>query len=190
MSQAKSLTDSELKRLLTVVSSLRQGARNRLIVMFSHWSGMRVGEIASLKISNVVNEDLSIKDSAKLDPDQTKGSHYRTVHLPKKLQDEISVFVKSIRITSVQQPLFSTQKKKSGFSANSLCSTMKTWYVLAGIDDGSSHSGRRTFLTRLSIKGVSARVLQELAGHRNLATTQRYIDVNDEMKRNAIELIV
>jgi integrase/recombinase XerD len=32
--------------------------------------------------------------------------------------------------------------------------------------------------------------LQELAGHRNLATTQRYIDVNDEMKRNAIELIV
>jgi integrase/recombinase XerD len=67
---------------------------------------------------------------------------------------------------------------------------MKTWYVLAGIDDGSSHSGRRTFLTKLSIKGVSARVLQELAGHRNLATTQRYIDVNDEMKRNAIELIV
>jgi integrase/recombinase XerD len=35
---------------------------------------------------------------------------------------------------------------------------------------------------------VGARVLQELAGHRNLATTQRYIDVTDNMKKLAVEL--
>jgi integrase/recombinase XerD len=36
---------------------------------------------------------------------------------------------------------------------------------------------------------VSVRVLASIAGHRSIATTQRYIDVNDEMKRQAVELI-
>ena len=43
-------------------------------------------------------------------------------------------------------------------------------------------------LPKLASAGVSARVLQELAGHRNLTTTQRYIDVTDAMKRQAVEL--
>jgi integrase/recombinase XerD len=33
------------------------------------------------------------------------------------------------------------------------------------------------------------RVLQSLAGHRNISTTQAYIDVNDAMKRRAVELV-
>ena len=41
----------------------------------------------------------------------------------------------------------------------------------------------------LSQRGVSVFVLAELAGHRSIQTTQRYVTVNDEMKRNAAELI-
>lgn len=48
---------------------------------------------------------------------------------------------------------------------------------------------RRTFITNLAEKGVSVRVLQSLAGHRNISTTQVYIDVNDAMKRKAVELV-
>ena len=53
----------------------------------------------------------------------------------------------------------------------------------------AGNSSRRSFLTKLATQGVTARVLQELAGHKNLATTQRYIDVNDDMKRSALLLI-
>jgi integrase/recombinase XerD len=66
---------------------------------------------------------------------------------------------------------------------------MKHFYKKAGIDNGSSHSGRRTFITTLARKGVGARVLQSLAGHQHLSTTQRYIDINDEMRMEAAELI-
>ena len=52
-----------------------------------------------------------------------------------------------------------------------------------------SHSGKRTWLTTLSQKGVSVFVLADMAGHRSIQTTQRYVTVNDEMKRNAAELI-
>ena len=53
----------------------------------------------------------------------------------------------------------------------------------------TSHSGRRTWLTTLSQKGVSVFVLADMAGHKSLQTTMRYVTVNDEMKRNAAELI-
>jgi integrase/recombinase XerD len=60
---------------------------------------------------------------------------------------------------------------------------------MAGIDHASSHSGRRTFITNLASRGVGVRVLMSLANHRSISTTQAYIDVNDDMKRRAVELI-
>ena len=58
-----------------------------------------------------------------------------------------------------------------------------------GLDGASSHSGRRTFITNLAAKGVSVRILAELASHSNISTTQRYIDVNDNHMRAAVELV-
>ena len=49
--------------------------------------------------------------------------------------------------------------------------------------------GAGLFITRLASKGVTVRVLASLAGHKSIATTQRYIDVNDELKRSAVEMI-
>ena len=57
-----------------------------------------------------------------------------------------------------------------------------------GIAGASSHSMRRSFITNLATKGIGVRVLVSLAGHRSIAVTQKYIDVNDDMMRNAVEL--
>ena len=57
------------------------------------------------------------------------------------------------------------------------------------LDGASSHSGRRGFLTNLAEKGVSVRVMMALAGHANMATTQRYIDLRPGVLRNAVELV-
>jgi integrase/recombinase XerD len=62
-------------------------------------------------------------------------------------------------------------------------------YKRAGISNASSHSGRKTFLTSLSGKGISVFVLAKLAGHRSITTTQRYITVNDDLLRKAVELV-
>jgi integrase/recombinase XerD len=53
----------------------------------------------------------------------------------------------------------------------------------------SSHSGRRWFITNLAHKGVSPKVIMELTGHKHLGTTQRYIEVNEEMKTAAVSLL-
>jgi integrase/recombinase XerD len=62
-------------------------------------------------------------------------------------------------------------------------------YRSAGIKGASSHSGRKTFLTSLSSQGISVFVLASLAGHRSIQTTMRYVTVNDDMKRRAVELV-
>jgi integrase/recombinase XerD len=46
-----------------------------------------------------------------------------------------------------------------------------------------------SFITGLAHKGVNVRVLAALAGHRNIATTQRYIELNDHVLRAAVELV-
>ena len=119
----------------------------------------------------------------------TKGGHDRVVFLNARLRKEVGQY----RATLVQppallQPVLVTQKR-SAFSANTLCQLMGGWYVLAGLDGGSSHSGRRWFITRLAHAGISPKAIMMLAGHRHLSTTQRYIDVNDEMMRAAVEVI-
>ena len=62
MAQAKTLSEKELKRLLAAASQTRHAERDRAMVMMSFMAGMRVGEIAALKIGDVLNTDGSIKD--------------------------------------------------------------------------------------------------------------------------------
>ena len=90
MAQAKTLTQAELDQVLRYVSTRKFPERNRAIILTSFWSGLRVGEIASLKIQDVVNEDGTIKAEIRLSADQTKGGQPRTVFLPTKLRVELA----------------------------------------------------------------------------------------------------
>jgi len=189
MAQAKTLIKDELDRVLNVVIEGRYPARDRAMIMVSFLSGMRVGEIASLKIGDVIENDGRIKNEVRLKPEQTKGKRARTVMIGLKLQKELEDYINTLPNTGANEPLFRAQNGGGHFNHNALVQKFKAIYKMAGVDGASSHSGRRTFITDLANKGVSVRVLQSLAGHRDIGTTQRYIDVNDEMKRQAVELI-
>ena len=63
-------------------------------------------------------------------------------------------------------------------------------YACAGIQGASSHSGRRQFVTQLADQGINARLVQVLARHKHLSTTQRYIDVNENALRNAVNKLI
>ncbi|MGQ3296584.1 tyrosine-type recombinase/integrase [Reyranella sp.] len=187
MPQAKTLTPKELRRVLDSIASNSHSARNRLMLLMTHWAGMRVGEVASLSLHDIRNPDGSVKQEIRLDAAQTKGKYARVVFVNERLRKEIGLYLQKIEVKSGSRPLFSTQKR-AAFSANTLCQTMNAIYRRAGIEGATSHSGRRSFITMLASKGIGVRVLASLAGHRSIATTQAYIDVNDEMKRAAVEL--
>ena len=186
MKQAKVLNEAEMKRLLAVIDAGRHAPRNRLAVMLSYLAGLRVGEIAALKVGDVFDSDGKVRDQILLKASYTKGKEARTVFVGSKLAKELTRFRASLPSLRASDPLLRTQKG-TPFSANTLCQLCATLYKRAGITGGSSHSGRRSFITKLAHSGVSAKVIMTLAGHKHLSTTQRYIDVNDEMLRKAVE---
>ena len=189
MPQARTLKEAEIKKVLQIISLGRNAARNRTMLLISFWSGMRVGEIAALKIGDVLESDGSVKTEIWLKPEQTKGKRGRKVIFGEKLRKEIRIYLDTLKKSDAQQPLIYSQRNRDGFEANNLGQEFKRIFHTANLEGATSHSGRRTFITNLANKGIGVRVLQALAGHRSMATTQMYIDVNDDMLRVAVELI-
>ena len=188
MAQAKTLTPAELDQVLDYITTRKFPLRNRVMLLTGFWSGMRVGEIASLSVGDVMNKDGSVKAEVRLTAEQTKGRQPRTVFLPQKLRDELQAYLAMRQPAIAEHPLFITAGRR-GFTASVMTQHFYWLFQNAGIAGATSHSMRRSFITNLANKGIGVRVLASLAGHRSIAVTQKYIDVNDEMKRNAVEMI-
>lgn len=188
--QAKTLTPQDLRRVLDYCATRPHAARNRAIIMLMYYAGLRVGETASLRLRDVIEANGQVRSEFVLRSDQTKGKHARTVFVSEKLRRELTAYITATKTLHPNDKLFYTQKRMcDGFSANTLTQHLFWIYRRAGIEGASSHSMRRTFITNLAAQGISVRVLASLAGHRSIATTQAYIDVNDDMKRKAVELM-
>ena len=190
MKQAKLLTDAEFKRLTAVINSLRYQTRNHTTVALSFYAGLRACEIAALRVGDVFDDAGGVKDTIYLNSTQTKGSDSTTVLVNTKLKRQLEKFAKQypIHVTTRTAPLLFSAKG-GGFTAQTIVNLFKRIYKIAGIEGASSHSGRRQFVTKLADQGINARLVQVLARHKHLSTTQRYIEVNENALRNAVELL-
>jgi integrase/recombinase XerD len=188
--QAKTLTVEELRRVLDYTATRKHSIRNRALVLTSFYSGCRVGELSSLTYRDVVDENGVVRNEIRLKAENTKTKEARIVFVNAKLKKELQQYANAYKPADTQLKFFYSQKRNSnGYNANTLTQFFHYLYKRAGVFGASSHSGRRTFITNLANKGVGVRLLASLAGHRNISTTQAYIDVNDDMKRKAVELV-
>ena len=188
--QAKTLTATETRRVLDYVATRPHAERNRAMFLTMLYAALRVKECASLRYADVLDAKGKIKAEIYLSAEQTKGSKTGTVFVSDKLRKELQAYVKAVPYKELTDKLFYSQKRpQEGWNSNTLCQFFHHLFRNVGIDGAISHSPRRTAITNLADKGVSVRVLQSIARHANISTTQCYIDVNDAMKRKAIELI-
>ena len=188
MRQAQTLTDAQLRRVLHYCRSRRHPLRDETIILTSFYAGLRAIEIAALKYADVYDEQGTVRDQFTLRATQSKGGRTRTVYIGSKLKRALKEYQASIVRNKEDMPLFPSQKG-GHFSANTMCQLFLDIYKACGLRDASSHSGRRTYITKLANKGIGVRLLAELAGHSHISTTQRYIDVNAEQLKEAVELL-
>ena len=188
MRQAQTLNEAQLRRVIKYTRSRRHPVRDETIILTSFYAGLRAKEIAALTVGNVFDEEGNVRSQFILSAAQSKGGQTRTVYLNQRFRKALLEYSACIRITDPQRPLFESQKG-GHFSANTMCQLFLDIYKAVGLKDASSHSGRRTYITRLANKGVGVRLLAELAGHSHISTTQRYIDVNSEQLSEAVELL-
>lgn len=190
MAAAKSLTTAELDKVLHYIAQHSNPQRNRAMTLMTVLAGMRVSEVAGLTLGDVRNADGTIRSEIYLAAERVKHGHARTVFINSRLQQELTSYIKTRTWLDNKQPLFPTIRgPRRSFSANTLTQHFFWLYQRAGIKNGSSHSGRKTFITSLASQGISVFVLASLSGHKSIATTQKYVTVNEDMKRRAVELV-
>jgi integrase/recombinase XerD len=191
--QAKILTFKQEAAVLRYIETTRYPERNRVIFMLSVKAGLRAKEIASLTwemitdASGEVAEEISLPDAA------SKGKSGRTIPLNSKLKAAlVALYSSRERNPEPHQPVILSERG-GRMSAASVTVWFYRLYNDLGLVGCSSHSGRRTFITRSAMKiveaGGSLRDIQQLAGHSSLGTTQRYIEGNSEAKRKLVNLI-
>jgi integrase/recombinase XerD len=180
--QAQVLGDKELKQVLQFINGGNHPERNTAIVILSFYLGLRAKELSALKVGDVLEQG-AIKKVLRLVGSYTKGGTHRDVSLENKavvkaLTDYMTVRRNDDSTTfSLDAPLFRSQKK-TAFSPNAMVRVLGDIYKNAGFKDASSHSGRRSLITKLAYQGIDLNSVRQIAGHSSISTTQRYIDDN------------
>ena len=189
MGQARTINEKQAKTLFSFIGTQRNATRNKAMFALSYYSGLRAKEIASLTIGDVLKANQSIKDVVYLNAEQTKGSKGREFYINASAKQHISTLIKSMRNVEPSFPLLQVMGRRKAFSANSLAIALRNIYLSAGFENCSSHTGRRSSISQLANKGVGIRIIQKFSGHRQLQSVQNYLDANEEMVKNAAELV-
>lgn len=188
MAKAKVLTKDEIKRVMRIAETGNNGLRDRIALSLSIMAGMRVGEVAALTIGDVRDLDGRAVSVINLSKHQTKGNRARRVFVSAELQKLLNQYLSTITDLNDSRAFIRSSRTGSHFSNVSLSLRFKAIYAQAGIKT-SSHSGRRTFATRLNAAGIGMRTIQNALGHANIQTTALYCEVTDAQLANAVNAI-
>ena len=189
--QAKILSERQERLVLAYIDTTRRPTRNRVIFLLSTKAGLRAKEIAALTWSMVLTATGEVADQIALESVAAKGSSGRTIPMNKSLRAALNELAHLYEVKQAEWVV--TSERSPSMSAQSVVNLFQRWYRDVGLVGCSSHSGRRTFITNLARNitrvGGSLRDVQMLAGHRNLQTTQRYIEHDVESQRKVVNLI-
>jgi integrase len=187
--QAKVLVDHHVQALLAYSQASRYPARNRVIVLLSVKAGLRAGEIANLTWPMVLDPSGEIASYIELHDGAAKNRSGRRVPLHDDLREAL---VRWREISDGPRHVV-VSERGGGLTPSSIANWFSAAYRHLGLAGCSSHSGRRTFITRAARlvhkAGGSLRDVQLLAGHRSIQTTQRYIDGDTDAQRRLVALI-
>ena len=176
--QAKILSEAQIRASLATIKTRRYPERDRVMVLLSVRAGLRAKEIALATWGMVTDAEGNVGDALHLSNTASKGKRGgRTVPLRAELRDAL-IALHAIRRPEAADRIIHSERD-IGMSPVAVQVWFHRLYQSLGFVGASSHSGRRTFVTRCAKKiieaGGSLRDVQELAGHASLATTQRYI---------------
>ncbi len=188
--RAKVLSPDHVEDLLVFARQTRHPLRNQAMVLLSVKAGLRASEIANLTWSMVIDPTGQVSTCLELQNRIAKKGSGRVIPLHPDLH---SALVKLARLELASDgPVIRSERGGPMTPVSIVC-----WFARAfravGLEGCSSHSGRRTFITRAARlvhrAGGSLRDVQLLAGHRSIQTTQRYIDGDTEAQRKLVSLI-
>ena len=201
--------DKKIKDILTYISGMKHAEQIRMMFLCS-LNGMRSINFAYLQVKDVFTDKLKIKDVICLDYDKNKhviqksaskrsegigyknkGKNKCSYYMNSQMKKEFCEYLKYLqrkwkdRLTP-ETYLFTSQKLNKPYNRASISRLFASVYRKFNIQ-GASHLGRHLFVSKLVNSGVNICIVQKLANHKNISTTQHYFNYNDQMLANAVE---
>ena len=191
---AKVLTDGDLRQVLKVVRHRRYPERNRVMVLLSVKAGLRACEIARLTWPMVSDARGKVGTILELPAKAAKKGSGRRVPIHPELRTALTTLKRScVGYRSGQISAVVRSERNGPMTAKAVVDWFRSVFREVGLEGCSSHSGRRTFVTKaarlIHQAGGSLRDVQELVGHRSIKTTQAYIEGDHDAQRRLIGLL-
>jgi integrase len=187
--QAKLLSRQQVGALLAYAGTTRYPTRNCLIVLLSVKAGLRAGEIAGLTWDMVLDltGDIARAIDVRNCIAKKRGGRLIPMHA------DVRTNLAALQTLAGADGAVVRSERGGAMAPVSIVNWFAAAYRAVGLDGCSSHSGRRTFITRAARlvhhAGGSLRDVQLLAGHRSIQTTQRYIDGDSDAQRRLVALL-
>ena len=152
-----------------------ENAKYRLMISLGYGCGLRVSEATNLKVGDLDINELVVHIK------RAKGKKDRISVLPEKLQNDLR---NAIAGKNMNDFVFSSNRGGK-LTTTSLQKMFRKSLSKTNIKrDATFHSLRHSFATHLLENGTDVRYVQELLGHRNIRTTQRYTQVTNPKLKN------
>ena len=179
------LTLTETEKLLDTINNEKNDflrSRDLAIVFTFLTTGMRLSELVSIDITDIVNDHFNIIG---------KGNKERTIYLTKNCIDLIENYIKIrkkyLKDKKIEALFISTRKRR--ISNRAVQSTVEKYLEKADFDTKiySTHKLRHTAATLMYKYGnVDIRALKDVLGHESVSTTQIYTHLDDEDLKKAV----
>ena len=184
--QAKTLTEAQQKACLGYLATKKQGTRNQLMFLFSFDAALRSKEIAHLTWEMVTDAEGRLTDEIRLQDKASKGRSGGVIPMSKRLQDAFAAHAED----KMLKGRVIKSARGNDLSSQVVINFFWLLYREMGYDGASSHSGRRSAITKwakkISSVGGSMRDVQSLARHASLQMTQRYVEVSADACRKVV----
>lgn len=174
--QAKILTDSEIEAIFSLLNP-----RDRAVFAVCLYCGCRISEALSIRAGDIANGVITLRKNS------TKGKRgSRSLPLSPSLETILNNY---LRITSPGDFLFPGRFGTKPLTTAYADLVLRETCQKLGFKGISTHSFRRTALTRMHLAGVPLRTIQRISGHSSLAALAFYLEVSDKDIRQAVGLI-
>ncbi len=165
------LNRKEIKKLIKVTKN----PKHKLILSLAYGAGLRVSEVVSLKVKDVDIDNLTLHIK------KGKGKKDRVTIFPGKIKDDLKAI---INLKNRNDYVFPSERG-GNLTTRSAQKIFSNAIKKSNIKKAATfHSLRHSFATHLLENGVDIRYVQELLGHQNIRTTQRYTQVTNPKLKN------
>ena len=180
----KPISYSQVRRLLDEPNrqSRPEAKRDTAILHLLYASGMRVSELVSLNLDNII-EDGYVRCFG-------KGHKERLIPIAPRAAQAVEEYVKEVRprlVHSQDEPALFLNARGERLTRQGLWQILKEYAKSAELEGITPHTLRHSFATHMLSGGADLRSVQELLGHANISTTQVYTHLTTEHIRRTYE---